>query len=442
MTINTREGGEQDSMPDDRGAASAWHAVDSANASSPHEGGGAAPMDGMAFEREMPELGQYGRPRARAWWIAPLAIMAVVTAGAVWTVHGFLARHEAASHARRDAMLDKPEFGRIFGAEPASASPPVGSPLLALAAHAASAPPTVQVSARPSAPTSVPTSAGSTTPMQKYPQTPAKTRSYYDAPLLTNNAVVAGSTYLQAGVPGAGGAPLVASMSGITANALTSENNPNRSALGQALTPTTTARAVATRSDNRSLTLAQGAKIDCVGDTAFDSSEAGISTCTVTRNVYSDDGRVVLVERGSQINSEYRSNLAPGQTRVFVLAARIRTPNGVTVEIDSPAADALGRMGMSGEVNNHWGERIGAAAMLGLSEDAIGYLSTRNANGSGSVVFENTQQQGSDLATRVLERTINIAPTLTQSQGAEFTIVVARDLDFSSVYGLQAESVR
>jgi type IV secretion system protein VirB10 len=41
------------------------------------------------------------------------------------------------------------------------------------------------------------------------------------------------------------------------------------------------------------------------------------------------------------------------------------------------------------------------------------------------------------MATRVLDSTINIPPTLTQNQAAEFTIVIARDLDFSSVYALQ-----
>jgi type IV secretion system protein VirB10 len=111
----------------------------------------------------------------------------------------------------------------------------------------------------------------------------------------------------------------------------------------------------------------------------------------------------------------------------------------VIVEIDSPAADALGRMGVGGYVDNHWGERIGAAMLLGLSQDAIGYLATRGGNGNSSVVFENTQQSGSDMATRVLDSTINIPPTLTQNQGAEFTIVVARDLDFSHVYALQPE---
>ncbi len=46
------------------------------------------------------------------------------------------------------------------------------------------------------------------------------------------------------------------------------------------------------------------------------------------------------------------------------------------------------------------------------------------------------------MATRVLDQTINIAPTLKQNQGAEFTIVLARDLDFSSVYTLEPEGVR
>ena len=156
----------------------------------------------------------------------------------------------------------------------------------------------------------------------------------------------------------------------------------------------------------------------------------------MTKNVYSDDGRVVLIERGSQINSEYRSNLSPGQKRVFILSARIETPQGVTVQIDSPAADALGRMGVGGYVNNHWGERIGAALLLGVTQDAIGYLATRGGNSNGSVVFENTEQSGNDMAARVLDSTINIPPTLTQNQGAEFTIVLARDLDFGAVYAL------
>lgn len=375
--------------------------------------------------RGMPALGQYRSARPRAWWLTPIAIVLVVGAGAVWTVHGFLARHDAEAKARRDSVADTSTQGRMFKDTPASA---------VIAASASV--PAGAVVVRP-----VPASGVAVTPVGT-PHAVAP-RSYYDAPLLATG----GGQEAAAGLPGVLGAGGVAGAASSVAAAVSGSAGAPvvgqaGGALAQALTPTVTPRVRAAMLGNRSLILAQGAKIDCVGDTAFDSTEAGISTCTVTKNVYSDDGHVLLIERGSQINSEYRSNLAPGQKRVFVLSARIKTPNGVTVEIDSPAADALGRMGVDGYVNNHWVQRVGAAMLLGITQDAIGYLATRGGNSNGSVVFENTQQQGNDMATRVLDSTINIPPTLTQNQGAEFTIVIARDLDFGSVYALQPGGTR
>jgi type IV secretion system protein VirB10 len=389
-----------------------------------------SPTERSVPDRGMPDLGQQsGRPRA--WWLTPLAIVVVAIVGAIWTVHGFLARHDAAAKARRDAALEQPTQGRTFGDESASAAgaPPWGTLAVSEVGAANGG---GGANARPA---SVPAVVAAPSPMGGPRAAPQ--RSYYDAPL-----VMWGSGAEPVGVVANGPEGLPGVSSALTPGAGADSRATTRgqadSALGQALTPTSTPRVSADSLGNRSLILAQGAKIDCAGDTAFDSSEAGLSTCTVTKNVYSDDGRVVLIERGSQINSEYRSTLSPGQKRVFILSARIKTPNGVTVQIDSPAADALGRMGVGGDVDNHWGERIGAAMLLGFTQDAIGYLATRGGNSNNSIVFENTQQSGNDMATRVLDRTINIAPTLTQSQGAEFTIVVARDLDFSSVYALEA----
>jgi type IV secretion system protein VirB10 len=381
----------------------------------------------MAADRGMPALGQYRSARPRGWWLTPIAIVMVVGAGAVWTVHGFLARHDAEAKARRDSVAGTLPQGRTFRDSPASAAVAVSTPASASA-----------VVVRP-----VPAS-GVVVPPVSNMHTVAS-RSYYDAPLLGTGGGREAATG-QSGVLNTDSAT-VATSSGATAisSGIAMQDHAmgqSGGTLAQALTPTVTSRVRATMLGDRGFILAQGAKIDCVGDTAFDSTEAGISTCTVTKNVYSDDGHVVLIERGSQINSEYRSNMAPGQKRVFVLSARIKTPSGVTVEIDSPVADALGRMGIDGYVDNHWGQRIGSAMLLGVTQDAIGYLATRGGNSNGSVVFENTQQQGNDMATRVLDSTINIPPTLIQNQGAEFTIVIARDLDFGSVYRLQPEGAQ
>jgi type IV secretion system protein VirB10 len=379
--------------------------------------------DGL-FDRGMPALGQYRGTRPRAWWLTPLVVILVAGAGAVWTAHTFLARHDAEAKAHRDAVEDSTTGGRVFRDVPAAASAAGSTPAVAGAPAAGSAP----VVARPPVPG---------------PRT-APVHSYYDAPLLVTGGVP-GPVGEGGDMPAADGVPggvAIAPSSGAASVPGQPSVIPGQGATGalaQALTPSPTPRVRASMLGDRSLILAQGAKIDCAGDTAFDSTEAGLSSCTVTKNVYSDDGRVVLIERGSQINSQYRSNLSPGQKRTFILAARIETPRGVTVEIDSPAADALGRMGIDGHVDNHWGQRIGAATLLGITQDAIGYLATRGGNSNGSVVYENTQQQGNDMATRVLNSTINIPPTLTQNQGNEFTIVVARDLDFGTVYALRPE---
>ncbi|MFX1766334.1 type IV secretion system protein VirB10 [Paraburkholderia sp. A1RI-2L] len=374
----------------------------------------------IAADRGMPALGQFRGARPRAWWLTPVVLVLMVCAGAVWTVHGFLARHDAQVKAQRDSVADTPSQGRVFRDLPASS---VNSAASAPAFASA-----VGVHPTPASGTAIPTAPARTVHT-------GASRSYYDAPLLA----------MSQGVLEPGGmANDASSVAAANSSAGPLAHGPGQSggALAQALTSTIAPRVQAGTLGNRSLVLAQGAKVDCVGDTAFDSTQAGISTCTVTKNVYSDDGRVVLIERGSQINSEYRSNLSPGQKRVFVLSARIKTPHGVTVEIDSPAADALGRMGIDGYVDNHWHQRIGAAMLLGITQDAIGYLATRGGNTNGSVVFQNTQQQGNDTATRVLDSTVNIPPTLTQSQGAEFTIVIARDLDFASVYALLPEDTQ
>ncbi|CAB3782208.1 type IV secretion system protein VirB10 [Pararobbsia alpina] len=423
---------EPDEVPENGRSAGSPSASDGRTATSPTDRG--------VPDRGMPDLGQRsGRPKA--WWLTPLAVVVVVVVGAIWTVHGFLARHDATAKARRDAALEEPTQGRNFGDEPASAAAVPASGTLAVrgagAANGAGAVNGVGTADARSA--SVPAVVAARSPVGGPRAAPQ--RSYYDAPLVMSGSGARPVGVLDNGPAGSPGAS-AALTPGAGAGPLSATRGQADSALGQALTPTLPPRVSAGSLGNRSLILAQGAKIDCAGDTAFDSSEAGLSSCTVTKNVYSDDGRVVLIERGSQINSEYRSTLSPGQKRVFILAARIETPNGVTVEIDSPAADALGRMGVGGDVDNHWGERIGAAMLLGFTQDAIGYLATRGGNGNSSIVFENTQQSGSDMATRVLDSTINIAPTLTQNQGAEFTIVVARDLDFSFVYALQVEGAQ
>jgi type IV secretion system protein VirB10 len=215
--------------------------------------------------------------------------------------------------------------------------------------------------------------------------------------------------------------------------------NANRGPLAGVLTSTQTPASVAGTLENRQFLVAKGTQIDCDLKTALSSDVPGMTSCVVTKNIYSDDGSTVLIERGSEVTGEYQSNMKQGQTRIFVLWNRVKSPEGVVVNLDSPGADALGRSGLDGYVDNHWFERLGAAFMLSIVQDAIGYATARaqSSGNGGTVFFQNSSQTGDNMASKILDSTINIPPTLSKNQGERISIFVARDLDFSKVYAIQ-----
>jgi type IV secretion system protein VirB10 len=210
---------------------------------------------------------------------------------------------------------------------------------------------------------------------------------------------------------------------------------------GGQLQGSATPRVLAGLLGNRSLVLPKGTAFTCALKTKVISATSGLVGCQVQRNVYSDDGRVLLVERGSHLDGEYRStSLKPGSVRIPVLWTRIRTPEGVTVDIDSPGTGPLGESGIDGYVDNRWGERIGAALLLSLIDDSVKLVIQAQSDTQGSastIVLPSTTANASKLAEKVLDSTINIPPLIYQNQGGIVGIYVARDVDFSGVYELQ-----
>ncbi len=182
---------------------------------------------------------------------------------------------------------------------------------------------------------------------------------------------------------------------------------------------------------DRNFLITAGSFIPCVLQSAMDSSQPGYVNCIVPRNVYSDNGRVVLMEKGTKIVGEYQGGLDRGQYRLFVLWTRAVTPRGIAIDVASPATDALGRGGMDGRVNNFFWQRFGTALLFSLVEDAatVGAEAVGN-NGS------NTTRVPSDAASTILQQNAQIRPVLRKNQGEDVGITVAQDFDFSTVYGL------
>jgi type IV secretion system protein VirB10 len=182
------------------------------------------------------------------------------------------------------------------------------------------------------------------------------------------------------------------------------------------------------------LLLPKGAFIDCTLETAIDSTLPGMTTCVMASDVFGVDGKVVLMERGTKLIGETQGQVQQGQARVFVLWTEARTPAGVVVPLASPGADELGRSGLPGEVNRHFWERFGAAILISIVDGAVEAASTRN--GGGTVIVDPAGSQS--VMTELLKGTVNIPPTVTKKNGDRIQVLVARDLDFRSVYELRA----
>lgn len=216
------------------------------------------------------------------------------------------------------------------------------------------------------------------------------------------------------------------------------ENEDQR--FNRMLTPTLLQGSRAGTLGNRDFIVAMGTSIPCVLETALSSDQPGFTSCIINRDVLSDNGRVVLMEKGTQVVGEYRGGVHRGQKRLFVLWNRAKTPTGVIITLASPATDALGRAGVDGDIDTHWWERFGSAILLSIVDDASSYATSRLQD--SDVEAQNTTSAGQQAAAIAVEQSINIPPTLEKHQGELVSIFVARDLDFSTVYRLRVTEPR
>ena len=216
--------------------------------------------------------------------------------------------------------------------------------------------------------------------------------------------------------------------------------------IGSALFSSATPVSVAKLMTDQNLILPKGRQADCVLTGRIVDEVPGFTSCVLAQNLYSDNGRVLLLERGSELTGEYGVSNQMGLERLFVTWTRLKTPQGVEIDLSSPGSDRLGTSGVPGNLDNRWGARIGAALLLSFIKDVtvaiINQQSQAGKLGGTSVNVQTTPGQStvsasSNLAEEVIKQTIKVRPRLTVNEGDRVSIYVARDLDFSPVYALK-----
>ncbi|HZZ34016.1 MAG TPA: type IV secretion system protein VirB10 [Phenylobacterium sp.] len=192
-----------------------------------------------------------------------------------------------------------------------------------------------------------------------------------------------------------------------------------------------TESARATQMRDLSRIVPQGFVIPAVLETAIDSDLPGSVRAVVSRDVRGFDGAQVLIPRGSKLIGQYRSAAAIGQTRAFVVWARIITPTGVSIDVGSPATDQLGRGGLAGKADTHFFERFGSAILLSVVSAGVNAAGASSGNTTALVI--GSTGQANQVASIALQKDIDIPTTIRVPQGAPVQVSVARDLDFSGV---------
>lgn len=186
-------------------------------------------------------------------------------------------------------------------------------------------------------------------------------------------------------------------------------------------------RVTAGRFANPSRTIPKGTVIPAVLETALDSTRPGAVRGLVQRDVYSFDGSRVLIQRGTRLYGEYGADLQSGQNRAMITWTRLLRPDGVTMNLNSPASDPLGRAGVKGKVDSKFFERFGGAILQSVLDIGVG-IATREATDGLIVALPGSTQNVSQSVAQG-----EIRPTLKVSHGTSVSVFVARDLDFSAV---------
>jgi type IV secretion system protein VirB10 len=208
-------------------------------------------------------------------------------------------------------------------------------------------------------------------------------------------------------------------------------------------------RSKASKNNRIDALIPQGTMIRATLETAVQSDLPGMVRAITTEDVYSFDGRRILIPKGAMLTGDYRAILTRGQTRVFIVWTRALRSDGVSLSLGSYGTDALGRSGVTGEVDEHYAERFGAAVVLSIVGGASSYLtglgqaaqSTTSANGVQTAAeqaqaqsAQTVSQTFADMANSTLKEQMTIPPTINIDQGAPIMVFVRRDLDFSGLY--------
>jgi len=180
----------------------------------------------------------------------------------------------------------------------------------------------------------------------------------------------------------------------------------------------------------KAFVLFEGTILESVLVNRLDGAMSGPVECLLTNNVYSHDRQRVLVPAGSKVLGETRRVEAFGQARLAVAFHRLIMPDGYSVSLDQfKGLNQIGDAGLRDQVNHHYARIFGASLALGVigaaGEAGTGGVLTQSGTDRLREGFVQSLAQSSQ---QILDRFLNLLPTITIREGHRVKIYLSSDL--------------
>ncbi|MGC8624427.1 MAG: TrbI/VirB10 family protein [Phycisphaerae bacterium] len=165
--------------------------------------------------------------------------------------------------------------------------------------------------------------------------------------------------------------------------------------------------------------------------TGINSDLPGQIIGTVTQNIFdSVSGKYLLIPQGSRLLGRYSSVVGNGENHVLVAWQRLILPNGDSIVLNAmPGTNQEGQSGLHDRVNYHFAKLAQAAAL----STAIAYggnlaINPNSTSTNQDVVGNTIAQEGSQIGQKIIDRQLNVQPTITIRPGWPFRVLVNEDM--------------
>lgn len=156
----------------------------------------------------------------------------------------------------------------------------------------------------------------------------------------------------------------------------------------------------------------------------------GKVVAVIEKNVYGAHGRKVLIPAGSKAIGYYKPLDKVGQERLSIRWPRIITPEGINIHTgNGDMTDAMGRSGITGEVDRRYTERYGMSLLVSMVTAATAYsVPVRDQN--QQIVVESFGRESSSLSRAILDEHLDIKPRVSIPAGSRIMITASKDIWF------------